>query len=221
MPLKLPHHVPQVIVCCFGSEKYREQQQDMLDDAKEKCEAANLFFGDYLNIIVPTNTIDEWNRAMVYDLGDYFNNKYGMEFYALVLHPDGGIAHPEAFRDEWLDYDFIGSPFPIPSDDFSYRDVNGTIQRVGNSVSLRSKKLLQLPKKIGMQWRPFHGFYNEDGYITVNMRHIFEQHGCTFAPFEEAVHFGMETPLPEHEGIDSFVYHKNYGRNAQFPNYEI
>jgi len=203
--------LPNVTLCAFGSEKYREQQQNILDYCSKKVE-----FGAVKNIIVPTNTIDEWNRAVVFDLGDYIDTDY-----ALLVHPDGGIAYPEAWDDKWFEYDYIGAPFPLPDDTFSYRDVNGKIQRVGNSVALRSKKLMQLPKKIGMEWKPFHGFYNEDGYIAVNMRHIFEEHGCKFAPFEEAVKFGMETPLPEHEGVKSFVFHKHYGDNGIFPNFEV
>lgn len=203
--------LPQVTLCCIGSEKYKDQQQKALDYSTEHIE-----FGAVKNIIVPTNTIDEWNRAVVFDLGDYIDTEF-----ALLIHPDGMIAHPQSWRNEWLQYDFIGSPFPMPNDDFSYRDINGKIQRVGNSVSLRSKKLMQLPKKLGMEWKSFHGYFNEDGYITVNMRHIFEENGCVFAPFEEAVLFGMETPLDEHLGIQSFVYHKNYGKNAYFPNFEL
>ncbi len=172
-------------------------------------------FGAIKNIIVDTNTIDEWNRAVVFDLGDHIDTEY-----ALLVHPDGGVCRPDLFREKWLDYDFIGSPFPLPTDDFSYRDINGVVQRVGNSVSLRSKKLMQLPKKLGMEWKAFHGFFNEDGYISVNMRHIFEEHGCKFAPFEEALLFGRETPLPEYDG-PTFVYHKNYGINSKYPNYEV
>jgi hypothetical protein len=82
---------------------------------------------------------------------------------------------------------------------------------------------MQLPKKIGMEWKAFHGFFNEDGYISVNMRHIFEEHGCKYAPFEEAVKFGMEYPLPDHEVLEKkpFVYHKNMGFNSVYPNFEL
>ena len=202
--------LPNVTLCCFGSEKYRDQQQKALDYSSKYIE-----FGAVKNIIVPTSSIDEWNRAVVFDLGDYIDTDF-----ALLIHPDGGIGESQLWRNEWLNYDFIGAPFPLPRDNFSYRDVNGKIQRVGNSVSLRSKKLLDLPKKIGMEWKPFHGYYNEDGYISVNMRHIFEKHGCKFAPFEEALLFGREMPLPENKGLKTFVYHKTIGENSCYPNFE-
>ena len=202
--------LPNVTLCTVGSEKYRDQMQNALDYSSSKVE-----FGDVKNIIIDCKDIDEWNNAIVYDLGDYIDTDY-----AILIHPDGGIAEPEMWDDKWLQYDFIGSPFPLPTDDFSYRDINGDIQRVGNSISLRSKKLMQLPKKLGMEWKPFHGFYNEDGYISVNMRHVFEEHGCKFAPLEEALKFGRETYLEDYLG-DTFVYHKNYGVNARYPNFEI
>ncbi|MFA6520730.1 MAG: DUF5672 family protein [Candidatus Paceibacterota bacterium] len=202
--------LPNVTLCTFGSEKYKDQHQKALDYSSRKIE-----FGAVKNIIVPTNSIDEWNKAVVFDLGDYIDTDF-----ALLIHPDGGVAEAEMWRDEWLNYDYIGSPFPLPSDNFSYRDIKGNIQRVGNSVSLRSKKLLQLPKKIGMEWKSFHGFYNEDGYICVNMRHVFEEHGCKFAPFEEAIYFGRETALPENKGLKTFIYHKTEGENARYPNFE-
>jgi hypothetical protein len=166
----------------------------------------------------PMNSIDEWNKAIVFDLGEHIHTSH-----ALLIHPDGGIGNPDAWRNEWLEYDYIGSPWPLPEDDISYKDINGVVQRVGNSVSLRSKKLMDLPKKLGMEWKPFHGFTNEDGYICVNMRHVFEENGCKFAPFEEAVKFGCETFLPEHIELDKypFVYHRNNNYiNQAYPNFE-
>jgi hypothetical protein len=202
--------LPNVTLCTFGSEKYKDQHQKALDYSSRGIE-----FGAVKNIVVNTNTIDEWNKTVVFDLGDYIDTDF-----ALLVHPDGGIGEPELWRNEWLNYDYIGSPFPLPTDNFSYRDINGKIQRVGNSVSLRSKKLLQLPKKIGMEWKSFHEFYNEDGYICVNMRHVFEENGCKFAPFEVALHFGRENPLPENKGLKTFVYHKTIGENYRYPDFE-
>ena len=202
--------LPQVTLCCFGSEKYRDQQQKALDYSSSKVD-----FGAVKNIIVPTDTIDEWNRAVVFDLGDYIETDF-----ALLIHPDGCIAEPEMWDDEWLKLDYIGAPWPLPTDDYSYRGINNTIHRVGNSVALRSKKLLGLPKKLDMEWKSFYGFYNEDGYIAVNMRHVFEEHGCKFGSFEQALKFGRENPMPEYEG-PTFTYHKNMGVNSAYPNFEI
>lgn len=202
--------LPNVTLCTFGSKRYKEQNMRSLEYSSSKIE-----FGAVKHIDYECESIDDWNRAVVFDLGDYIDTDF-----ALLIHADGGIGEPHLWRDEWLKYDFIGAPFPLPKDDLSYRDIHGKVQRVGNSISLRSKKLLQLPKKLNMEWKPFHGFYNEDGYISVNMRHIFEEHGCIFAPFEEAVLFGKEMPLPENKGLKAFTYHRTIGENSIYPDFE-
>lgn len=147
-------------------------------------------------------SIDIWNKKIVYELGDYVDTEY-----AMLIHADGYVIRPDLWNPKWLDYDYIGAPWPLPQDDFSYRDKFGKIQRVGNSVSLRSKWLLDLPKKMEMPWKSFHGFYNEDGFIAVNMRHAFEAQGCSFAPLEVAVHFSKEHDIPENAGLDTFAFH--------------
>jgi len=189
--------LPNVTLIAMSSEKYREGNQKALDESSKGIE-----FGAVKLIIRESKDVDEWCKNIVYDLGDYVDTDY-----AILVHADGYIINPELWNPEWLNYDFIGAPWPLPTDDFSYRDINGVVQRVGNSVSLRSKKLLQLPKKLGMEWKPFHGFYNEDGFISVNMRHVFEEHGCKFAPLEVAVHFSKEHEIPENVGLKTFMFH--------------
>ena len=175
---------------------------DHEDAIKKSCEGIE--FGG-VKIIYDFNikTIDQWSYEMVYNLGDYVQTSH-----ALIIHADGYVINPQLWKDEWLQYDYIGAPFPLPIDNFSYRDINDKIQRVGNSVGLRSKKLMQLPKKLGMEWKPFHGYWHEDGFISVNMRHVFEEHGCKFAPLEVAVHFSKEYEIPENVGLSSFMFHK-------------
>ena len=148
------------------------------------------------------SNIDDWNYAMIYKLGDYVDTEF-----AMIIHDDGFIINPHAWRTEFLDYDYIGAPWPLPYDDFSYRDINGELIRVGNSVSLRSKKLIDLPNKLNLEWKPFHGFYSEDGFICVNNRHIYKEHGCVFADINVAKYFSHENQIPEIQGIAPFAFH--------------
>ena len=152
--------------------------------------------------IDPMSNIDEWSHSIIYKLGNYIDTEYVM-----LIHDDGFIINPSSWKDEFLEYDYIGAPWPIPGDSFSYRDINGELIRVGNSVSLRSKKLVDLPVKLDLEWKPFHGYYNEDGFITVNYRHIYKEHGCKFADINIAKYFSHETPLPETQGITPFAFH--------------
>ena len=104
--------------------------------------------------------IDCFNYKMVYELGEYIHTDY-----VLLIHYDGFVIHPEKWRDEFLQYDYIGSPWPVPKPGqrHCYHDIYGNLCRVGNSVSLRSKRLLEFPKKAGLVWeKDEDGYYNED-----------------------------------------------------------
>lgn len=159
-------------------------------------------------------TIDDFNYSMVYDIGQYINTDY-----ILLVHYDGFVVNPDMWRDEFLDYDYIGSPWPLPKDDFSYRDINGEICRVGNSVSIRSKRLLEFPKKADLKWEADHGFFHEDGFICVKNKHLIEAAGMKIAPLEVAKYFGHEHMIPEIEGIKPFVFHKWHGTNKDYPKF--
>ena len=159
--------------------------------------------------------IDCFNYKMVYELGDFITTKF-----ALIVHADGFVVHPECWRDEFLAYDYIGSPWPMPKPGTKhcYHDIHGNLCRVGNSVSIRSKRLMDFPKKAGLAWeRDEDGFYNEDIFICCTNRHLFEAEGMTWAPLEVAKYFGHEHPIPEVLGIKPFVFHKWWGANAQYP----
>ena len=160
------------------------------------------------------SNIDEWNYAAIYELPKHVDTEF-----CILIHDDGFIVNPESWRDEFLEYDYIGAPWPLPKDDFSFRDINGDLIRVGNSVSLRSKKLLDLAITIPLEWKPFHGFYNEDGFICVNNRHIYKEYGCKFAYLDVAKYFSHETMIPEIQDIKPFAFHRHYGTNNIYPNY--
>ena len=148
------------------------------------------------------SNIDEWSHFIIYKLGDFIDTEF-----AMLIHDDGFIINPECWRDEFLEYDYIGAPWPLPTDNFSFRDINNNLIRVGNSVSLRSKKLIDLPNKLGLEWKSFHGYYNEDGFICVNYRHIYLENGIKYADLDVAKYFSHETMIPELNGIVPFAFH--------------
>ena len=156
----------------------------------------------------------EWSYKIVYELNEYIETDF-----ALLVHADGFVVNPSSWRDEFLDYDYIGAPWPLPADDFSYRDIHGNVVRVGNSVSLRSKRLLELPTKLKLPWEPYHGFYNEDGFICVKNRHIYESNDMKFAPLEVAKYFAHEAMIPEVRNIKPFAFHKWAGSNRTYPKF--
>lgn len=158
--------------------------------------------------------IDEWSYKIIYELNEHIETDF-----ALLVHADGFVVNPSSWRDKFLDYDYIGAPWPLPKDDYSYRDIHGNIFRVGNSVSLRSKRLLELPIKQNLPWEPYHGFYNEDGFICGKNRHIYESCGMRFAPLGVAKYFSHECMIPEIRGIKPFAFHKWAGTNKIYPKF--
>ena len=161
------------------------------------------------------DSIDAFNYKMVYELKDHINTDF-----CLVVHADGFVIHPELWRGEFLDYDYIGSPWPLPTNDYAYRDKNGDISRVGNSVSIRSKRLLDYPSVHNIPWHKVQDDqYNEDIFLCCDHKNEMEAAGLKWAPIEVAVHFAREHALPENKGIEPFAFHKWRGENAGYPRF--
>ena len=172
--------------------------EDLVDDQVEiiKCEPLNY---------------EQYNHFIVYRLHQYINTDF-----VLLVQNDGYVVNPDQWKDHFLDYDYIGAPWALPHDDFSFRDPFGNIQRVGNGgFSLRSKKLLSLAKQLNLEWKPYFGFYHEDGFYTCHNRHIYEEHGCRYSPIDVAAEFSHETSIEETQGIIPFGFH---GKNHHYFN---
>lgn len=160
--------------------------------------------------------IDHFNYKIVYELDNYIKTPY-----VLLVHYDGFVVHPESWREEFLQYDYIGSPWPIPAGEHSYLDAAGNLCRVGNSVSLRSKRLLAFPRAAGLKWAPAgDGTYNEDIFLCCMNKHRLEAAGMRIAPARLAGQFGREHPVPETSGVWPFIFHKWRGENARYPRFE-
>jgi len=154
------------------------------------------------------NSLDDYSYKMIYELDKYVDTDY-----ALVIQSDGYVINPNSWRDDFLNYDYIGAPFPLPKDDFSYRDSNNNIFRVGNGgFSLRSKKLIELPNKLKLEWKSFHGYYNEDGFICGMYKNIYENNGMKFAPLDIAKYFSHEIEIPEIKDINPFGFHGKFSK---------
>lgn len=156
-------------------------------------------------------SIDEYSFYCIYKLTENVQTDY-----CLLIQHDGFVIRPEKWDNEFLNYDYIGAPWPIRQD--AYIDPFDNHIRVGNGgFTLRSKKLLEVPSKIEIPFEvnvgTFYkhmnaGSYNEDGNICVHNRHLFEQLGCKFAPIEVACRFSQELDVPEAKGIKPFGFHR-------------
>ncbi len=145
-------------------------------------------------------SIDDWNKKIIYELPDYVNTSH-----CLLVHADGYVVNPERWDEIWLGFDYIGAPWPLPNDDYSYRSESGRIIRVGNSVSLRSKRLMERVAKF--PWKYYYGNCNEDGFMACHHRDELEAEGFKFADIDVAKHFSKEHEIPENVGLETFCFH--------------
>lgn len=189
--------LPNVTLICLTNKDF-EGHKRALDKSCEGIEwgAVKLIWDEKIT------GIDEWNRKIIYELHNYVDTDF-----AMLIHADGFVVNPAAWKEEFLNYDYIGAPWPLPKDDFSYRTPRGELIRVGNSVSLRSRKLLKLPSELNLGWKQYYGNTNEDGFLCVHNRAELINRGMVFAPLEVARFFSKEHAIPENEEIETFAFH--------------
>ena len=190
---------PNVTLIALSGIDY--QTRENLNALKKSCEGIEWGAVKYIQQGDITD-INSWNKAVVYDLHKYVDTDF-----ALFVHGDGYVVNPHLWRDSFLDYDYVGAPWPLPRDDFSYRTPTGELVRVGNSVSIRSRRLLRLPSELHLPWKPYYGYTNEDGFICVHNREILKAHGCKFADIDIARHFSKEHEVEENKGLETFAFH--------------
>ncbi len=187
--------LPEVTLICLTSKDF-EGHKKAIDKSCEGVEfgAVKLIWDEKIK------NINDWNYKIIYELPDYISTTH-----FILIHADGYIINPHLWDNSWLEYDYIGAPWPLPTDDYSYRSANGTIRRVGNSVSLRSKKLADRVAKF--PWKSYYDNTNEDGFTTVHHSDILESEGFKIAPLEVAVFFSKEHEIPENKGLETFMFH--------------
>ena len=189
--------LPQVTLIVLTNKDF-EGHKKAIDKSCEGIE----FGGVKLIWDEKCTSIDEWNRKIIFDLWKYVDTSY-----AMLIHADGYVINPHLWNPDWLNYDYIGAPWPLPQDDYSYLSPDGQIVRVGNSVSLRSREIMRAPSFQGFQWKSYYGNTNEDGYLCVHQRPALEALGMKFAPLDVARHFSKEHEIPENVGLETFAFH--------------
>lgn len=173
---------------------------------------------DYIqwDLVEPFPSIDHWNEYIVYKLTNHIQTDY-----CLLVHADGFVVNPHKWNPEWLELDYIGPPWDIATAIAIQGGRDQELSRVGNSVSLRSKRLLDLPAATNMEWRRFNACdCNEDTYISSHNWHLFAAADMKKGTFEQAMEFGREADMPENMHItEPFVFHKWYFRNHIYPRF--
>ena len=133
--------------------------------------------------------------------------------YALCVSYDGYILNSGAWRDYWLDYDFIGAPWPA---DFTRHDFPD--YRVGNTgFCLKSRAFMHYCAEIGHRREPA---MNGDVFTSRLQRKRLEKFGMKYAPLSVAADFAWEFTIDEYPNgrPDAFGFHKiAYGKESFVP----
>lgn len=101
--------------------------------------------------------------------------------FMMIVHWDSWILRPECWRDEFLNYDYIGAPWLYP------------FYNVGNSgFSIRST---EMARYIARNEKLLEHAFPDDAVICRRHRPHLDEHGFRFAPSEVAAHFAFERSL--------------------------
>lgn len=158
----------------------------------EQCEFKDVKFltSDTRNrnaiAIPPVRSYEDYSRFMVKEL-----DKYVTTSHCLVVQWDGYVVNGDSWRDDWLQYDYIGSPW------------KGHMEVGNGGFSLRSKRLLT-----ALQHKTFRGPYMpEDQYICKDKReHLDHMFKLKFAAAGVALQFSIENGLHDRQfGFHSFL----------------
>jgi hypothetical protein len=179
-------NLPNVTLVCVDDNYSRAK------DAIKKCNDINfgaikilshirelyIRIGANFNDGIEVENIDKlgskeaYSNFIIKELHKYISTKY-----CLIVQHDGYVKNPEAWQNDFLNYDYIGATW-------WYKDG----MNVGNGgFSLRSKKLLELTATM-----PCTKTHPEDDIICREMRPYLESKGVKFAPDSLANKFSFE-----------------------------
>ena len=214
--------IPEITLITFTSVRIPEHIEAMNQCVKDIEFGAVKFLSykkpndlpDYATFqkIHPMQNIMHFNTFCFKELYKYIDTSH-----ALLFQDHAYIHNPEMWDNDWLMWDWIGSPWAIVEN--AYWANNGERVRVGNGgFSLRSRKILELPSKMDWDLRQEQGFYNEDGNFCCYYRKEMIENGIKYAPLEVALKFSYENPVPEHGGEypKTFGFHRNLPPKNEF-----
>jgi hypothetical protein len=145
--------------------------------------------------IPPLRSWHDYN-AFILKLNRYIHNDFVM-----VVQDDGFIINADNWTDAFLEYDYIGAPWPAEESWFAIQSPvlvplmrqSFPHNRVGNGgFSLRSRKFIEF----SAQFDDCGGF-PEDSFLCIRQFERAVIAGIRFSPLELAAVFSFETPLIE------------------------
>ncbi len=146
-------------------------------------------------------SIKEFSRFCLGELYKYVNTEY-----VLLVQYDGFVLNPKSWKNEFLNYDYIGAPWFV-SDNFVNnfkfpKELHNTFVVGCGGFSLRSKKFLEISAKLSNEEK-LSKKHPEDVVVCVWDRDKFEKEGMRFADADLAKDFSIEGDL--------FTYENQFG----------
>lgn len=155
--------------------------------------------------IRPLNTLNEYSAWCLKEMWKYVETTH-----VLVVQYDGFVLNGDAWREHWLNYDYIGPLF--------LQETTVNEQTVGSGgFSMRSAALMKAVAEILPEWNGSNSYWgadgqnnwgHEDGVICKHLHGPLTGRGFKFAPPGEAAIFGQGgNPVPEYQFGRPFGYH--------------
>ena len=165
-------------------------------------------------IKIPRLDFIGYSRFILGDLERYIDTPF-----CLIVQADGFVLNASRWRNEFLDYDYIGAPWPL---DLKIQPGNIAMDLTKNSVgnggfSLRSQKLLNKTTKIDFDSLSFPA-KSEDLIICHFLYEKMIEGGVRFPNPELAAQFSIESPTASYgqNPQSSFGFHGKNLRDTIF-----
>jgi len=189
--LKLPD-VTLISIC--GTPKYTPISKVSLHHCQKYVEFGDVLLfsseddDEFKTVKTPLMDFCMYNKFCVEELKNYIKTDY-----CLIVQEDSSITDPSFWTDDFLNFDYIGSPWPM----YNFRVGNG-------GFSLRSKKFLEESSKIkytgdahikaGFDQKQFSQGLStpEDFFLCYIKQDELERNGVKFADPVTAYQFAVE-----------------------------
>ncbi len=175
--------IPNTTLCLIDT-RYHRLSEEAARRCDENCEfEQKLYFSDRpwsldgfgFHRIAPFESIHDYNRMMVKELADHVETDH-----VLIAQYDGFVSDPECWSHEFLDYDYIGAPWP-----------QFATHNVGNGgFSLRSRRLLTALRNMDVE---LDGQAEDIAICQVWRGRLEQRHGIRFATTDVARRFSYES----------------------------
>ena len=141
---------------------------------------------EYISI-PPMNSVDDYNQMIFQNLHKYFETSH-----CLIVQADSFVVNSDLWKDEFLEFDYIGGPWPNKIQVNPNLVLHLEKNPVGNGgFSLRSHKLAKTTAKINFNSLNF-PIKAEDVVICYFLYQEMIDNGIRFAPPKLAAQFSME-----------------------------